>query len=75
MNSPGLVTSSHLPGASMGDTTLWQGDPTVEGLLRIQVNLPSSIFSSDEKNSVKIPPQASPFTLSPIATTVKLDHN
>ena len=29
----------------MGDTTLWQGDPTVEGLLRSQVHiLPSSFF-------------------------------
>ena len=38
LNLFGLMTLSHLPGASMGDTTLWQGDPTVEGLLRSQVH-------------------------------------
>ena len=31
----GLLILSRLPGASMGDTSLWQGVPTVEGGLMI----------------------------------------
>ena len=31
----GLMISSRAPGASMGDISLWQGDPTVEGRLMI----------------------------------------
>ena len=70
----------------MADTTLWQGDPTVEGLLGIEVHLPSTSFSS-ERSSLYITmchytSAAAPlFALSSLelvhyfATLVNLYHN